>query len=214
MKTTKWILPLIMLTTLLACNSGNAVTKNEISMENNNIELDTATFGSGCFWCTEAIFQRVRGVKSVVSGYSGGARPNPTYDQVSSGASGHAEVIQITYNPDEVTFDALLEIFWKTHDPTTLNRQGADVGTQYRSVVFYHNEAQKTAAENIKAELDASGAWNNPIVTEISAFKAFYKAEAYHQNYFNNNKNAAYCNFVIVPKLEKFEKVFKDRVKK
>jgi len=214
MKTTLWILPLIMLTTLLACNSGNAVTKNEISMENNNIGLDTATFGSGCFWCTEAIFQRVRGVKSVVSGYSGGARPNPTYDQVSSGASGHAEVIQITYDPSEVTFEALLEIFWKTHDPTTLNRQGADVGTQYRSVVFYHGETQKSAAENIKAELDASGAWNNPIVTEISEFKAFYKAESYHQNYFNNNKNAAYCNFVIVPKLEKFEKVFKDRVKK
>ena len=205
---------MILLTTLLACNSGNAVTKNEILMENNNSGLETATFGSGCFWCTEAIFQRVKGVRTVVSGYSGGARPNPTYEQVSSGASGHAEVIQITFNPEEVTFEALLEIFWKTHDPTTLNRQGADVGTQYRSVVFYHNEAQKAAAETIKAELNASGAWNNPIVTEISELKAFYKAESYHQNYFNNNKNAAYCNFVIVPKLEKFEKVFKDRLVK
>lgn len=205
---------MILLTTLLACNSGNAVTKNEILMENNNSGLETATFGSGCFWCTEAIFQRVKGVRTVVSGYSGGARPNPTYEQVSSGASGHAEVIQITFNPEEVTFEALLEIFWKTHDPTTLNRQGADVGTQYRSVVFYHNEAQKAAAETIKAELNASGAWNNPIVTEISELKAFYKAESYHQNYFNNNKNAAYCNFVIVPKLEQFEKVFKDRLVK
>lgn len=183
-------------------------------MENENTSLDTATFGSGCFWCSEAIFQRVQGVKSVASGYSGGQRSNPSYDQVSSGATGHAEVIQITYNPEEVTFGQLLEIFWKTHDPTTLNRQGADVGTQYRSVIFYHDEVQKLTAENIKAELNASGAWNNPIVTEISSFTAFYKAENYHQNYYNNNKNASYCNFVIVPKLEKFEKVFKDRMKK
>lgn len=183
-------------------------------MENNNTALDTATFGSGCFWCSEAIFQRVNGVKSVASGYSGGKRPNPTYDQVSSGATGHAEVIQVTFNPQEVSYDQLLEIFWKTHDPTTLNRQGADVGTQYRSVVFYHNEAQKQIAESIKAELNTSGAWNNPIITEISPLTAFYKAENYHQNYYNNNKNAAYCNFVIVPKLEKFEKVFKDRMKK
>lgn len=183
-------------------------------MQNNNISLDTVTFGSGCFWCTEAIFQRIQGVKSVVSGYSGGARSNPTYDQVSSGATGHAEVIQITFDPKEISFEALLEIFWKTHDPTTLNRQGADVGTQYRSVIFYHNEAQRQSAEAIKTGLNASGAWNRPIVTEISEFKAFYKAENYHQNYFNNNKNAPYCNFVIVPKLEKFEKVFKDRLVK
>jgi len=197
-----------------ACNTGNAGSKSATMMQNNTISLDTVTFGSGCFWCTEAIFQRVQGVKSVVSGYSGGARPNPTYDQVSSGSTGHAEVIQITFDPQQISFEALLEIFWKTHDPTTLNRQGADVGTQYRSVIFWHNEAQRQSAEAIKAELNASGAWNNPIVTEITEFKAFYKAEAYHQNYFNNNKNAPYCNFVIVPKLEKFEKVFKDRLVK
>lgn len=198
----------------LACNTGNAGSKSATMMQNNNVTPDIATFGSGCFWCTEAIFQRVQGVKSVVSGYSGGARPDPTYNQVSSGATGHAEVIQITFDPNEISFEALLEIFWKTHDPTTLNRQGADVGTQYRSVIFYHNETQRKSAEAIKAELNASGAWNNPIVTEISEFKAFYKAENYHQNYFNNNKNAPYCNFVIVPKLEKFENVFKDRLVK
>lgn len=214
MKTTLTLLSVLFMITLMACNQGNAINKTTSIMENNNTALDTATFGSGCFWCSEAIFQRVNGVKFVASGYSGGKRPNPTYDQVSSGATGHAEVIQITYNPQEVSYDQLLEIFWKTHDPTTLNRQGADVGTQYRSVVFYHNEAQKQTAESIKAELNASGAWNNPIVTEISPFTAFYKAENYHQNYYNNNKNAPYCNFVIVPKLEKFEKVFKDRMKK
>ncbi|MDY0103202.1 MAG: peptide-methionine (S)-S-oxide reductase MsrA [Lentimicrobium sp.] len=214
MKTILTLLSALFIFSLYACNTGNADTKTTVIMENENTSLDTATFGSGCFWCSEAIFQRVQGVKSVASGYSGGQRSNPSYDQVSSGATGHAEVIQITYNPEEVTFGQLLEIFWKTHDPTTLNRQGADVGTQYRSVIFYHDEVQKLTAENIKAELNASGAWNNPIVTEISSFTAFYKAENYHQNYYNNNKNASYCNFVIVPKLEKFEKVFKDRMKK
>lgn len=213
MKTTFTILSALLAITLFACG-GNAENKTFVTMENYNGPVDTATFGSGCFWCTEAIFQRVDGVASVASGYSGGERANPTYNQVTSGATGHAEVIQITYNPEAVSYEALLEIFWKTHDPTTLNRQGADVGTQYRSVVFYHNEAQKQAAESIKAELNQSGAWNNPIVTEIAPFTAFYKAENSHQNYYNNNRNAAYCNFVIVPKLEKFEKVFKDRMRK
>ncbi|HAH57590.1 MAG TPA: peptide-methionine (S)-S-oxide reductase [Bacteroidales bacterium] len=174
---------------------------------------DTATFGSGCFWCTEAIFQELNGVISVESGYSGGKRANPTYDQVSSGASGHAEVTQIVYEPEKISFEDLLEVFWKTHDPTTLNRQGADVGTQYRSIIFYHNAKQKELAEKYKAELDSSGAWDNPIVTEISPYTAFYKAENYHQNYYNNNPNAAYCTFVIGPKLEKFRKVFKDKTK-
>lgn len=210
----KLFISISLLVLLLSCNAGILVNDKESLMTTSSVNTDTATFGSGCFWCTEAIFQRVKGVQNVVSGYSGGARPNPTYDQVSSGATGHAEVIQITYNPEEVSFEQLLEIFWKTHDPTTLNRQGADVGTQYRSVIFYHNEEQRILAENIKAELDKSGAWNKPIVTEISQFTNFYKAEAYHQNYFNNNKNAAYCNFVIVPKLEKFEKVFSERLKK
>lgn len=195
---------------LTGCNQQTAQINNEnINMQ--NIKTDTVTFGSGCFWCTEAIFQQLNGVLKVESGYSGGARPNPTYEQVSSGASGHAEVTQITYDPSVITFEDLLEVFWKTHDPTTLNRQGADVGTQYRSVIFYHNEAQKQLAETYMAKLDTSGAWDNPIVTEISAFKAFYKAEDYHQNYYNNNKRAPYCTFVIGPKLEKFEKVFGKR---
>jgi peptide-methionine (S)-S-oxide reductase len=195
---------------LTGCNQQTAqIKKEDTSMQ--NIKTDTATFGSGCFWCTEAIFQQLNGVLKVESGYSGGARANPTYEQVSSGASGHAEVTQITYDPSVITFEDLLEVFWKTHDPTTLNRQGADVGTQYRSVIFYHNEAQKQLAETYKSKLDASGAWDNPVVTEISAFKAFYKAEDYHQNYYNNNKRAPYCTFVIGPKLEKFEKVFGKR---
>ena len=198
---------------LTACNQQTAQL-NEETTPMNTISADTATFGSGCFWCTEAIFQQLKGVVKVESGYSGGARPNPTYDQVCSGATGHAEVTQITYDPAVITFEDLLEVFWKTHDPTTLNRQGADVGTQYRSVIFYHNETQKQLAESYKTKLDASGAWNNPIVTEISTYKAFYKAEDHHQNYYNNNKRAPYCTFVIGPKLEKFEKVFGERLGK
>ncbi|MBK6346116.1 MAG: peptide-methionine (S)-S-oxide reductase MsrA [Bacteroidales bacterium] len=180
----------------------------------NNITSDTATFGGGCFWCTEAIFLQLKGVIRVESGYSGGTRPNPTYEQVCSGATGHAEVTQIVFDPAVIGFEELLEVFWKTHDPTTLNRQGADVGTQYRSVIFYHDEKQRELAESYKSKLGASGAWDNPIVTEISPFKAFYKAEDYHQNYYNNNKKAPYCTFVIGPKLEKFEKVFGKRFEK
>ncbi|MEK9139180.1 MAG: peptide-methionine (S)-S-oxide reductase MsrA, partial [Bacteroidota bacterium] len=176
--------------------------------------LEKATFGAGCFWCTEAVFQRLDGVVSVESGYSGGKMANQTYEQVSTGTKGHAEVTQITYAPAKISFDDLLEVFWKTHDPTTLNRQGNDVGTQYRSVIFYHNDQQKELAEKYKKELDASGAWKSPIVTEISPFTAFYKAESYHQDYYDNNKNAPYCMFVIGPKLEKFEKVFKSKMKK
>lgn len=172
-----------------------------------------ATFGSGCFWCTEAIFQNVDGVVKVESGYSGGKVKNPTYKEVCSGLTGHAEVIQLTYDPGVVSYDELLEIFWKTHDPTTLNRQGADVGTQYRSVIFYHDDTQKQLAESYKDKLDKSGAFDNPIVTEISPFTVFYKAEDYHQNYFNLNGNAPYCAFVIQPKLEKFKKVFAEKLK-
>ncbi|WP_062039476.1 peptide-methionine (S)-S-oxide reductase MsrA [Lentimicrobium saccharophilum] len=177
-------------------------------------KTETATFGSGCFWCSEAIFQLLKGVIKVEPGYSGGARANPTYEQVSSGATGHAEVIQVSYNPDIISFEELLEVFWSTHDPTTLNRQGADVGTQYRSVIFYHNEQQRQLAETYKARLDSSGAWTNPIVTEISPFKAFYPAESYHHDYYNRNSQAPYCTYVIVPKLDKFRKVFKDKVRK
>jgi peptide-methionine (S)-S-oxide reductase len=183
--------------------------KKEINMEG----METATFGSGCFWCSEAIFERVKGVISVISGYSGGTVENPTYEQVCSGKTGHAEAIQITYNPKVVSYPELLEIFWRTHDPTTLNRQGNDVGTQYRSVIFYHNENQKKLAEEYKKKLDESGAWGNPIVTEISPYKNFYKAENYHQDYYENNPNQGYCSFVIAPKVEKFEKVFKDKLK-
>lgn len=176
--------------------------------------LDTATFGTGCFWCTEAIFQQVEGVEKVTSGYSGGTVPNPTYEQVCSKTTGHAECLNIMYDPTKVSFDELLEIFWQVHDPTTLNRQGADAGPQYRSVVFYHNEEQKAKTAKYKAELDKSGAWDKPIVTTLEPFTEFYAAEAYHQNYYNNNTSQGYCQFVIRPKVEKFEKVFKSKLKK
>jgi peptide-methionine (S)-S-oxide reductase len=175
---------------------------------------DTATFGTGCFWCTEAIFQQLNGVVRVTSGYSGGHATNPTYKEVCSGTTGHAECLNIIYDPAIITFDELLEAFWQTHDPTTLNRQGNDVGTQYRSVVFYHNEEQKRKTEKYKTELSKSGAWSNPLVTTLEPFVKFYPAEDYHQNYYNNNKSAGYCQFVIRPKLEKFEKVFKSKLKK
>jgi peptide-methionine (S)-S-oxide reductase len=175
--------------------------------------LQLATFGSGCFWCTEAIFQNVDGVEKVESGYSGGKVKNPTYKEVCSGLTGHAEVIQLTYDPKKVSFDELLEIFWMTHDPTTLNRQGNDEGTQYRSVIYYHNEQQKKLAEEYKQKLSDEGAFDNPIVTEISPSSTFYKAEDYHQNYYNLNGNAPYCAYIIQPKLEKFKKVFKDKLK-
>ncbi|UKJ05930.1 peptide-methionine (S)-S-oxide reductase MsrA [Solitalea lacus] len=181
-------------------------------MGNNNI-IDTVTFGAGCFWCVEAVFQQLKGVKSVESGYSGGQTDNPTYKEICTGETGHAEVAQIVYDPKVISFGELLEAFWSSHDPTTLNRQGADQGTQYRSVIFYHNNEQKELAEQYKKELDASGAFKNPIVTEIAPFSKFYKAEAYHQNYYNLNGDAPYCQFVIAPKLEKFKRVFKDKLK-
>lgn len=171
---------------------------------------ETITLGAGCFWCTEAVFQRVNGVVSVVSGYAGGQISNPTYREVTSGLTGHAEVVQVTFDPTVITLERILEVFWKTHDPTTLNRQGADVGTQYRSAIFYHNEKQKNTAERLKQALNSEKIWDQPIVTEISAFKAFYMAEAYHQNYYNNNPAQGYCQFVIVPKLEKFKKIFSE----
>lgn len=200
---------LMMLLTGLNTIAQNQVTKRPM----NNNKLETATFGSGCFWCTEAIFQQLKGVEKVTSGYSGGNRANPTYEQVSSGATGHAEVTQIQFDPSVIKFDDLLEVFWQSHDPTTLNRQGADVGTQYRSVIFYHNQKQKEIAEQYKRKLNAAGAYPTPIVTEITEFKAFYPAEDYHVNYYNNNKKAPYCTFVIQPKLDKFRKVFSDKLK-
>jgi peptide-methionine (S)-S-oxide reductase len=177
-------------------------------------KLETATFGAGCFWCVEAVFQRLEGVHQVVSGYSGGHVENPTYKEVCGKNTGHAEVCQIAYDPSKISFEELLEVFWKTHDPTTPNQQGNDVGPQYRSAIFYHDERQKALAEKYKKELDASGAFDAPIVTEIAPFKNFYKAEDYHQNYFNENPTQGYCAFIIKPKVEKFEKVFKNKLKK
>jgi len=175
---------------------------------------DTATFASGCFWCTEAIFQELEGVVSVESGYTGGHIKNPSYREVCNGTTGHAEAVRVVYEPDVISYLELLEVFFQTHDPTTLNRQGADVGTQYRSAIFYYNAVQKEEAEQVTRELDKAGAWEDPIVTQLEPAGAFYPAEDYHQDYFNNNRTAAYCNFVIVPKLEKFRKVFSDKLKK
>ncbi|MBO9632285.1 MAG: peptide-methionine (S)-S-oxide reductase MsrA [Chitinophagaceae bacterium] len=176
-------------------------------------KIDTATFGTGCFWCTEAIFQQLNGVLKVTSGYSGGHVVSPTYKDVSTGTTGHAEVIEIVYDPTVITFDELLEVFWQTHDPTTLNRQGNDVGPQYRSVIFYHNQEQKGKSEKYKKELNESGAFDKPIVTEISPYTTFYKAEDYHQDYYNNNGSQPYCYYVIRPKLEKLQKVFKSKLR-
>ena len=173
-----------------------------------------ATFGGGCFWCTEAVFQQIDGVSKVESGYSGGKVPDPTYEAVCTGTTGHAECIQITYDPAKVPFEKLLEVFFKTHNPTTLNYQGNDHGTQYRSAVFYHDEEQRLIAEKVKAALDASGAFPEKIVTEITPFKTFYKAEDYHQNYFVRNPRQGYCFAIIGPKVEKFQKAFKDLLKK
>jgi len=177
------------------------------------VKTDTATLATGCFWCTEAIFQRLKGVVKVVSGYSGGKVANPSYEEVCTGTTGHAEACQVIYDPSQISFDELLKVFWKTHDPTTLNRQGNDVGTQYRSVVFYHNEFQKERAEHFKHEIDSAKIYPNPIVTAIEPYTNFYSAEDYHQNYFNSNPNQMYCRLVILPKVEKFEKIFKDELK-
>lgn len=176
-------------------------------------QFEVATLANGCFWCTEAIFQELKGVQQVTSGYSGGTVPNPTYEEVCSGSTGHAECLQIVYDPAVLSFDELLHVFWESHDPTTLNRQGNDVGTQYRSAIFYHNEQQKEKAEHYKMELDNNKAYDKPIVTEITRFTAFYPAEDYHQNYYINHSSQPYCYLVIRPKVEKFEKAFKDRLK-
>lgn len=175
--------------------------------------MDTVTFGAGCFWCVEAQFKLLNGVISVESGFSGGNIKNPSYKEVCMGTTGHAEVCQVTYDPSIISYDELLAAFWQTHDPTQLNRQGNDIGTQYRSVIYYHNEKQKQLAEKYKAELNASGAWDKPVVTEISPFTVFYKAEDYHQDYFELNGSQPYCQYVIQPKVEKFKRVFKDKMK-
>lgn len=182
-------------------------------MNETNTALETATLGTGCFWCTDALFQQLEGVAKVTSGYSGGQLEAPTYKQVCNGDTGHAECLQIDYDRAKISFEDLLEVFWKSHDPTTLNRQGNDVGTQYRSVIFYHNEEQKKIAESQIADLDKSGAWVNPIVTTLEPLVKFFPAEDYHQDYFNHNGGNPYCQMVVRPKVEKFEKVFKDKLK-
>lgn len=181
--------------------------------QENDTKLEEATFGAGCFWCVEAVFELVEGVKHVESGYSGGHVDNPSYREVTSGRTGHAEVARVVYDPSQVSYEVLLEVFWHTHDPTTLNRQGADVGTQYRSVIFYHNEEQKEIAEASLKKTDKSGLWKDPIVTTIEPLDNYYVAENYHQNYFENNPNAGYCSYVIAPKIKKFKKEFSHLLK-
>lgn len=176
-------------------------------------KTEQATFGNGCFWCTEAVFQKLKGVESVRSGYSGGHVENPTYEQVCGKQTGHAEVLRIEYDPSVISYDELLEVFWATHDPTTLNRQGNDVGPQYRSVIFYHNDEQKQKAEKYKADLEKSGVYDNPIITAIEPLKNYYPAENYHQNYYINHTSQPYCYFVIKPKVDKIKKVFADKMK-
>lgn len=186
---------------------------NSTQPQHTGHKTDTATFGAGCYWCTEAQFQQLNGVLKVESGFSGGAVAKPSYHDVCGGNTGHAEVCNIYYDPSVITFDELLAAFWTCHDPTQLNRQGNDVGTQYRSVIFYHNEEQQHKSEEYKKKLNDDKVFNGPVVTEISPFKAFYIAEDYHQDYYNSNGNQPYCQFVIKPKLDKFEKVFKNKLK-
>jgi len=194
-------------TTVIDAQNNSKIHKMETKYE-------TITLGAGCFWCVEAIYDRLNGVVSVTSGYSGGQVENPTYAAVCTGETGHAEVVQIVFDPKIIPFAKVLEIYFKTHDPTTLNRQGADIGTQYRSVIFYHNEEQKKVAQEVKEMLNKSGIWSDPIVTSIDVFTNFYKAENYHQDYFANNAKQPYCQMVVNPKVEKFEKLFKDYLKK
>ena len=184
--------------------------RNKKSMNSN---LAVATFGNGCFWCTEAIFQQLKGVEKVLPGYTGGKVKNPSYKEVCNGTTGHAEAIQITYDPDIISYRELLDIFFYTHDPTTLNRQGADTGTQYRSAIFYHDKDQKKDAELIIAQLEKENVYENRIVTEITPFEVYYEAEDYHQNYYNNNKDQGYCRAVINPKLDKFTKKYSAKLK-
>lgn len=206
---------IILAALFFACAIKDAEAVNN-SMTNQS-KLDTmeiATLGAGCFWCVEAVFQRLEGVERVQSGYSGGHLKNPTYKEVCTGSTGHAEVLQVHFNPSIIRFEDVLEVFWKTHDPTTLNRQGGDVGTQYRSSIFYHTLAQKEIAEKYKKQLNDEKVWPDPVITEIVPFESFYPAEDYHNNYFNLNGDQGYCRMVIAPKVEKFEKVFKSKLKK
>ena len=213
----KNIFSIILIFSLISCQSREnrkiKSVKTPVKMEI-QIDLEVATFAGGCFWCTEAVFLELDGVKSVVSGYIGGTIANPTYKEVSSGSTGHAEATQITFDPKKISFEDLLEVFFATHDPTTLNRQGADVGTQYRSEVFYHDENQKKITEDYIAQMATLLTFGSPIVTKVSPAPTFYAAENYHQNYYNQNKNQSYCHFVITPKIEKLKHKFQNKLKK
>ncbi len=211
----------IIVITFLFCfvlNACVAQTKKNTTKKNKNmnenVKLELATFGAGCFWCVEAVFQRLEGVEKVESGYTGGKTERPTYRDICTGLTGHAEVCRISYDPSKITFEELLEVFWGTHDPTTVNQQGADIGTQYRSSIFYHNETQKKLAEEYKAKITKEKVFDAPIITEITACKEYYPAEQYHQNYYNQNSSQGYCSFTIAPKIEKLKKVFKNKLKK
>ncbi len=194
-------------------NKSNYIIPPDKMAEDTNVTLDTVTLGAGCFWCVEAIFQNLNGVYAVESGYSGGTVEDPSYDLVCTGTTGHAEVAKITFDPKVLSLETLLNVFFRTHDPTTKDRQGADVGTQYRSAIFYTSEAQKETAEKVKAEVDAAGVWSDPIVTEITPLTNYYRAENYHQDYYNNNSSKGYCSTVIYPKIQKFFKEFPVLVK-
>ncbi len=210
----RWVLVLLACGSIACNDSGQAQDRIPHSLpDEGSDKLAKATFGSGCFWCTEAVYQQLHGVRSVTSGYAGGKTARTTYEEVCSGSSGHAEVVQVEYDPSQVGYEKLLEVFWKSHDPTTLNRQGNDVGTQYRSVVFYHDEDQKVAAEKYKKLLDESGAFDKPIVTEIVPLTNWSAAEDYHQDYFDNNRTKPYCQMMIAPKVAKIRKVFADALR-
>ena len=210
----KLILGTLTLTALSSCGQSAKKIEQMEDKAKTLTGLATATFGTGCFWCTEAVYQEMEGVESVVSGYSGGFIENPTYEQVCSKITGHAECVEIKYDPKKVSYVELLEVFFRVHDPTTKDRLVFDVGPQYRSAIFYHNDEQKQLAEKAIKELNASGAYSKPIVTEVTKAEKFYVAEDYHQNYFANNPNQGYCAFVVAPKLDKFRKVFKEKLKK
>jgi methionine-S-sulfoxide reductase len=210
----KLVLIILLSFSIVSCSGQTSKENSNFNQDINMGNMEVATLGAGCFWCVEAVFTELNGVVSVTSGYMGGKVKNPTYKEVCSGLTGHAEVAQIVFDPNVISFKEILEVFWKTHDPTTLNRQGNDIGTQYRSAIFYHDETQKEIAEFYKSELNNSGAWDNPIVTEISPLAQFYPAEDYHQNYFELHGEEQYCKYVIQPKVEKFKKAFVERVNK
>lgn len=211
----KYAAPLYLLSVLLfGCVEQKKHSSMSENIANGDVAFrDTATFGTGCFWCTEALFERLEGVTNVVSGYAGSKVPNPSYEEVTSGTTGAAEVCQITFDPNVISYQDLLKVFWEVHDPTTLNRQGNDVGPQYRSVIFFHDKEQEALAKEFKRRLNESGAWDKPVVTAIEPLSNFYAAENYHQDYYINNIRQPYCQYVIKPKMEKFERVFKDKLK-